>query len=83
MRKLELRKGTNLRKQKISLKKPARFNLWWVRLKGLEPSRRGTPDPKSGASANSATGAGCIAAVHRFIWALPLPLCGCKGSVFC
>ena len=32
-----------------------------VRLKGLEPSRRGTPDPKSGASANSATGAWCIA----------------------
>ena len=28
-----------------------------VRLKGLEPARRGTPDPKSGASANSATGA--------------------------
>ena len=28
-----------------------------VRLKGLEPSRRGTPDPKSGASANSATSA--------------------------
>ena len=31
-----------------------------VRLKGLEPSRRETPDPKSGASANSATSAsGC------------------------
>ena len=28
-----------------------------VRLKGLEPSRRETPDPKSGASANSATSA--------------------------
>ena len=31
-----------------------------MRLKGLEPSRRKTPDPKSGASANSATSAsGC------------------------
>ena len=30
-----------------------------VRAKGLEPSRRGTPDPKSGASANSATPAYC------------------------
>ncbi len=28
-----------------------------VHLKGLEPSRRETPDPKSGASTNSATGA--------------------------
>ena len=31
--------------------------LKFVRLKGLEPSRRKTPDPKSGASANSATSA--------------------------
>ena len=31
--------------------------LKYVRLKGLEPSRRKTPDPKSGASANSATSA--------------------------
>ena len=33
--------------------------LFWfvVRPKGLEPSRRKTPDPKSGASANFATGA--------------------------
>ena len=28
-----------------------------MRLKGLEPSRHKTPDPKSGASANSATSA--------------------------
>ena len=28
-----------------------------VRLTGLEPARRETPDPKSGASTNSATGA--------------------------
>ena len=28
-----------------------------VRLKGLEPSRPKTPDPKSGASTNSATSA--------------------------
>ena len=28
-----------------------------VRLKGLEPSRHKTPDPKSGASTNSATSA--------------------------
>ena len=30
-----------------------------MRLKGLEPSRRKTPDPKSGASASSATSAIC------------------------
>ena len=35
-----------------------------VRLIGLEPTRRKTPDPKSGASTNFATGA----------------FCGCKGS---
>ena len=29
----------------------------FVRLTGLEPARRETPDPKSGASTNSATGA--------------------------
>ena len=37
-----------------------------VRLTGLEPARRKTPDPKSGASTNFATSA----------------VCGCKGSVF-
>ena len=31
--------------------------LCLVRLTGLEPARRETPDPKSGASTNSATGA--------------------------
>ena len=30
----------------------------FVRLIGLEPTRRKTPDPKSGASTNFATGAG-------------------------
>ena len=35
------------------------FSLYlnFVRLTGLEPARRETPDPKSGASTNSATGA--------------------------
>ena len=33
------------------------FGLIYVRLTGLEPARRETPDPKSGASTNSATGA--------------------------
>ena len=37
-----------------------------VRLIGLEPTRRKTPDPKSGASTNFATGA----------------LSGCKGNTF-
>ena len=31
--------------------------LGFVRLTGLEPARRKTPDPKSGASTNSATSA--------------------------
>ena len=31
--------------------------FFYVRLTGLEPARRETPDPKSGASTNSATGA--------------------------
>ena len=40
--------------------KPLKANdlkICCVRLKGLEPSRRKAPDPKSGASANSATSA--------------------------
>ena len=40
-----------------------------VRLTGLEPARRETPDPKSGASTNSATGA-----------TTRLRKCGCKGT---
>ena len=32
-------------------------DFFFVRLTGLEPARRETPDPKSGASTNSATGA--------------------------
>ena len=32
--------------------------LLFVRLIGLEPTRLSTPDPKSGASTNFATGAG-------------------------
>ena len=39
-----------------------------VRLTGLEPARRKTPDPKSGASTNSATGA--------------LPFAGAKVRLF-
>ena len=38
---------------------------FFVRLIGLEPTRRETPDPKSGASTNFATGAKCVPkAVH-------------------
>ena len=33
------------------------FRISAVRLTGLEPARRETPDPKSDASTNSATGA--------------------------
>ena len=40
----------------------------YVRLTGLEPARRKTPDPKSGASTNSATGA--------------LPFAGAKVRLF-
>lgn len=32
-------------------------SIWMVRMKGLEPSRRGAPDPKSGVSANFTTSA--------------------------
>ena len=35
-----------------------------VRLIGLEPTRRETPDPKSGASTNFATGAKAWAKLH-------------------
>ena len=38
-----------------------------VRLIGLEPTRRETPDPKSGASTNFATGAVCFAKVTSFL----------------
>ena len=31
--------------------------FWMVRMKGLEPSRREAPDPKSGVSANFTTSA--------------------------
>ena len=40
--------------------------LKFVRLKGLEPSRRKTPDPKSGASANSATSACARKSVQNY-----------------
>jgi hypothetical protein len=33
----------------------SRVNIWLVRVKGVEPPRLAAPDPKSGASANSAT----------------------------
>ena len=43
------------------MKKPSRVVLEgflvFVRLKGLEPPRRETPDPKSGAATNYATAA--------------------------
>ena len=37
--------------------------LLFVRLIGLEPTRRKTPDPKSGASTNFATGAAAFDAM--------------------
>ena len=40
------------------------FRLICVRLIGLEPTRRETPDPKSGASTNFATGAKASAKVR-------------------
>ena len=46
------------------------FRPFMVRLIGLEPTRRKTPDPKSGASTNFATGA------RRFCF------CCCKGTLF-
>ena len=39
-----------------------RFRGYFVRLKGLEPPRRETPDPKSGAATNYATAANAIRA---------------------
>ena len=41
-----------------------------VRLTGLEPARRETPDPKSDASTNSATGARALAAQRLLAVAL-------------
>ena len=41
-----------------------------MRVKGLEPPRRETPDPKSGASANSAT----PAHIYHFLATLHMPL---------
>lgn len=38
-----------------------------VRLAGLEPVRLSAPDPKSGASTNSATGAKASAKVSAFV----------------
>ena len=48
----------------------------FVRLTGLEPARRKTPDPKSGASTNSATGA-----KERSVFGL-LAQNGCKGTKY-
>ena len=51
--------------------KPTEFQrvlVFSVRLIGLEPTQPELPDPKSGASANFATGAGYLAD------------CGCKDS---
>ena len=41
----------------LSLEIPYFMGFWMVRMKGLEPSRRGAPDPKSGVSANFTTSA--------------------------
>ena len=41
----------------LSLEIPYFMEFWMVRMKGLEPSRRGAPDPKSGVSANFTTSA--------------------------
>ena len=43
--------------ESLSLKKLYFRRFWMVRMKGLEPSRRGAPDPKSGVSANFTTAA--------------------------
>ena len=40
-------------------------SAYFVRLTGLEPARRGTLDPKSSASTNSATGAKVGAKVRK------------------
>ena len=64
----------------VDTKKPRkrmRHFLGFVRLIGLEPTRRKTPDPKSGASTNFATGAlsysfGCSSE----------PFLRCKDNVF-
>ena len=56
------------------MKKPSRVVLEgflvFVRLKGLEPPRRETPDPKSGAATNYATGAAILS------------VSGCKGNAY-
>lgn len=46
-------------------KKPV-ITILLVRLIGLEPTRRETPDPKSGASTNSATSASRVYRNRRF-----------------
>ena len=48
----------------------------FVRLIGLEPTRLSTPDPKSGASTNFATGAGVLLDACLFLSRQ------CKGSIF-
>ena len=50
------------------IKRLESLNISMVRMRGLEPPRRETPDPKSGASANSATSAYLITfAILKFI----------------
>ena len=44
------------------------LGLFFVRPIGLEPTRRKTPDPKSGASANFATGAKTSCKGTSFFW---------------
>ena len=43
------------------------FNIKMVRVKGLEPPRCQPPDPKSGASANSATLAQSIKSLYKIM----------------
>jgi hypothetical protein len=49
------------------IKNGRNYTAVFVRLTGLEPARRETPDPKSGASTNSATGAKASAKVSAFV----------------
>ena len=52
---------------KVETQKREAENFPLVRLIGLEPTRRETPDPKSGASTNFATGADSGAKIQLFL----------------
>ena len=53
----------------------------FVRLTGLEPAHREIPDPKSGASTNSATSASCQSLLALRFSTLLFER-GCKGTTF-